>query len=163
MLKKKASIFEDSDKATDDLFKSTVENDDPNLAKVAAASETETTTTTTSSSSKVSSVKNIGKNLVFGAGALASSSLFKKLNDKKKAEESEDEEEKEVVVETTGSKSEVTTADSDPFAGFISDSFVSKPVTNEAVVDLIGDDIFGDIKTDKAFSESTLKNAQKVI
>lgn len=115
-----------------------------------------------SSSSKVSSVKNIGKNLVFGPGALASSSLFKKLNEKKKAEESEDEE-NEVVVETTGSKSEVTAVDSDPFAGFISDSFVSKPVTSEAVVDLISDDIFGDIKTDKAFSESTLKNAQKVV
>jgi len=83
---------------------------------------------------------------VFGPGALAAlatGGLFQKLSDK------------------VGPDGEIV-VDSDSLVGFVGDPFAAGKVTSAAGVESVGDDIFGGIETDKAFSESALKNVQKV-
>jgi hypothetical protein len=121
-LKKKASIFEDS---SDELFQASTSAGEP----LAVGNELPR---------KASTVKSIGKNLVFGPGALATGGLFQKLSEK------------------VGPDGEIV-VDSDSL-----NPFAAGKVTSAAGVESVGDDIFGGIETDKAFSESALKNVQKV-
>ena len=104
---------------------------------------------------RLCSAKNIGKSLVFGPGALSSSKLFKKLSDQNK--EADD------VVPDSPEEESGTLKDS--IDVFMSDSFVAKKTpASQVSQETFGEnsDIFGDLTVDRAFTENTLKNAQKV-
>ncbi len=81
---------------------------------------------------------------------MSSSKLFKKISDQNK----------EQTIETVSYEEEINPKNS--IDVFMNDSFVTKkaPVIQEEFSE--NSDIFGDLTVDRAFTESTLKNAQKV-
>jgi len=149
--KKKPSIFDDP---SDDLFKSSpkklIETSKPSTTDEASQEESQTIE---EKKPAMSSVKNIGKSLVFGPGALSSSKLFKKLSDQNKE-----------VVEDAERLEEESGSSNVSFDAFLSDSLAATKTSVRLIQEASGDstDIFGDLTVDRAFTENTLKNAQKV-
>jgi hypothetical protein len=123
----------------------------------------------TKSVEKEKSTKPIGagKNMLFNPSALKNSNLFKKLAVHSKSSDEEDNEKEEVVEELFKTKAkspaDQVTENIDTF--FDSPLVMSKAtVSDELKISQIAneDDLFSNIKVDKAFSDSTLKTAQKV-
>ena len=90
---------------------------------------------------KATTIKNIGKNLLFSPNALAGSSLFQKITQ-------ENQETKDVETDKVPIDDKL----------IVSDFTIKKTDTNDS----LNEEPFGNLKVDNAFSEQSLKNAQKV-